>query len=276
MSLLQAIIIGIVQGLTEFIPVSSTAHMTISASLMNLIDTAHPEKWTAFMAVVQLGTLAAVLLYFAADIKSVSLAFIAENLRERRALREQSDDARMGWYVIIGSAPIMLLGFALKKIIEGTLTKDLHVIAVMLVLVSIVLFVAEKVSSLKRTLADLSMKDAIVIGFSQCFALLPGASRSGSTMSAGLFLGMTREAAARFSFLLSIPAVAASGLYEFMKYAKDLSSSDLTAVGVATCVAAISGYFSIAFLLRFLRSNSTMLFIAYRVVLALVIRMYMW
>ncbi len=276
MSLLQSIIIGIVQGLTEFIPVSSTAHMTICAALMNLMDPAHPEKWTAFMAVVQLGTLAAVLVYFAGDIRSIAVAFIQENVMKRRALQQQSDDARMGWYVLLGSAPIMGLGYALKKIIESSLTKDLHLIAIMLVLVSVVLFLAERFSSLKRTLADLSLRDALVIGFAQCFALLPGTSRSGSTISAGLFLGMSREAAARFSFLLSIPAVAASGLYEFMKEAKNLSTSDMTAVLVATSVAAISGYLSIAFLLRFLRSNTMMVFILYRVLLALCIYLWLW
>ncbi len=276
MSLLQSILIGIIQGLTEFIPVSSTAHMTIWARIMNLVDPAHPEQWTAFMAIVQLGTLAAVLLYFAKDIQTILAAWWAENINSRRPMASQSDDSRMGWYVVIGSLPIMLVGYALKKVIEGSLTKDLHLIAIMLVVVSGILIVAERVSKRTRLLADLKLRDAVIIGLSQCFALIPGTSRSGSTISAGLFLGMSREAAARFSFLLSIPAVAASGLYECVKEAKMLDSSQLIAVGVATIVAAIVGYASIALLLRYLRSNSMMVFIVYRIVLAVCIGIWLW
>lgn len=271
MNFIQAIIIGIVQGLTEFIPVSSTAHMTICAQLMKLQNPEHPEQWTAFMAIVQLGTLAAVLLYFASDIKSIAMSWIKETVGERRSFSQQSDDAKMGWLVILGSVPIVVIGFALKKIIEGKLTKNLTLIATMLIVVSLVLIVAERAAKQKRMLADLSWKDAIVIGLAQCFALVPGTSRSGSTIAAGLFLGIEREAAARFSFLLSIPAVFASGIYECYKALPTISSADLTSLVVATLVAWIVGYLSIAFLLRYLRTHSLMVFIVYRVVLAIVV-----
>lgn len=270
MTLLQAIIIGCVQGLTEFIPVSSTAHMTLSASLMSLHDPAHPERWTAFMAIVQLGTLAAVLLYFARDIRTIVEQFFSQNLR-RVPFTQQSDDARMGRFVIIGTIPLFVVGYAVKKLIEGGITKDPHLIAVALIVVSGVLFAADRMANLRRNLADLSLRDGILIGIAQCFALVPGTSRSGATISAGLFLGFTREAAARYSFLLSIPAVAVSGLYEFVKNAPLLDTSDLTAVVVASVVAAVTGYASISFFLRFLRSNTLTAFIVYRIVLGLAV-----
>ncbi|MFM2133899.1 MAG: hypothetical protein RL156_1180 [Bacteroidota bacterium] len=270
MTILQAIIIGCVQGLTEFIPVSSTAHMTLSASLMNLHDPAHPERWTAFMAIVQLGTLAAVLLYFARDIRTIVEQFLRQNL-QRVPFTQQSDDARMGRFVIIGTVPLFAVGYAVKKLIEGGITKDPHLIAVALIVVSGVLFAADRMANLRRNLADLSLRDGILIGIAQCFALIPGTSRSGATISAGLFLGFTREAAARYSFLLSIPAIAVSGVYEFVKSAPLLDTSDLTAVVVASIVAAVTGYSSISFFLRFLRSNTLTAFIVYRIALGLAV-----
>jgi undecaprenyl-diphosphatase len=158
-----------------------------------------------------------------------------------------------------------------KKLIEGGITKDPHLIAVALIVVSGVLFAADRMANLRRNLADLSLRDGILIGIAQCFALIPGTSRSGATISAGLFLGFTREAAARYSFLLSIPAVAVSGVYEFVKSAPLLDTSDLTAVVVASIVAAVTGYASISFFLRFLRSNTLTPFIVYRIALGLVV-----
>lgn len=270
MTILQAIIIGCVQGLTEFIPVSSTAHMTLCASVMNLHDPAHPERWTAFMAIVQLGTLAAVLVYFARDIRSIVERMLSQTM-SRVPLSEQSDDARTGWYVVFGTVPIFVIGYALKKLIEGGITKDPQLIAVALIVVSVILFAADRFASLKRTLPDLTLRDGIIIGIAQCFALIPGTSRSGATISAGLFLGLSREAAARYSFLLSIPAIGVSGVYEFLKSAPMLDSGELTAVVVASVVAAVTGYASIAFFLRFLRDHSLNVFIAYRVVLGIIV-----
>lgn len=275
MSVLQAIIIGIIQGLSEFIPISSTAHMTITGSLMGLINKEHPEQWTAFMAVVQLGTLAAVFVYFAADIRSITLTFLRENIRLRMPLGEQISESRMGWLVIAGSIPIVVIGLALKKIIEGEATKDMTLIALMLIAVSVVLFIAERVAKLHRTMRDLTWRDAFAVGAAQALALLPGASRSGTTISAGLFLGMTRETAARFSFLLSIPAIAGSGILEFVKSLKYLNGNDALALAVATIVAGVVGYYAIAFLMRYLRTKSTMVFIVYRVVLAVVILLFL-
>ncbi|MBL7998783.1 MAG: undecaprenyl-diphosphatase UppP [Candidatus Kapabacteria bacterium] len=271
MSILQAIILGIIQGLTEFIPISSTAHLTVAGTMMGLIGDGNHEQWTAFMAVIQLGTLAAVLIYFAGDIRTISTAFLRENLLQRSGYAAQSQNSKLGWMVILGSIPIVTIGFALKKIIEGALTKDLLIISIMLIAVSLVLIIAERMAKRTRTMDDLTWKDALAVGMAQVLALMPGSSRSGTTITAGLFLGMTRETAARFSFLLSIPAIFGSGVYEFLKTAKYLNADQALTLGVATVVSGISGYAAIAFLLRYLRSNSTMIFIVYRILAAIVI-----
>ncbi|MFM8568974.1 MAG: undecaprenyl-diphosphatase UppP [Candidatus Kapaibacterium sp.] len=274
MSILQAIIIGCVQGLTEFIPVSSTAHMTLCAGIMGLHDPAHPERWTAFMAIVQLGTLAAVLLYFARDIRSIVAQTLSQTV-QRVPLSRQSDDARTGWFVVFGTVPIFVIGYAMKKLIEGGITKDPHLIAAALILVSGVLYAADRFASVRRTLPDLTLRDGIIIGLAQCFALIPGTSRSGATIAAGLFLGLTREAAARYSFLLSIPAIGVSGAYEFVKNAPLLDTGDLAAVVTASVVAAVTGYMSIAFFLRFLRDHSLNAFILYRLALGVLVLVFL-
>lgn len=271
MSILQAILLGIIQGLTEFLPISSTAHLTIAGKLMNLISAEHPEQWTAFIAVIQLGTLAAVLLYFARDIASITRAFLAENLKHRTPLSQQSTNARMGWYVILGSVPIVIVGVALKKIIEGSLTKELSIIAASLIGLAIILWIAERVATFAKDIENITWKDSLLVGLAQCVALIPGASRSGTTITAGLFLGMKRDTAARFSFLLSIPAVLGSGLLEFYQSMKYLSSDGLITLAIATIASAISGYATIALLLRFLRTHSTTVFIIYRILLGIVL-----
>jgi undecaprenyl-diphosphatase len=271
MNIIEAFILGIIQGLSEFIPISSTAHLTIAGHIMNLIDPAHPEHWTSFIAIIQLGTLAAVLLYFKTEIIQIPKAFLTENLVSRKSYKTQSQNSQMGWFIIIGTIPIVVIGLLFKDIIEGNLTKNLNVIAFSLIILAIILAIAEKTADFKRDLTKMNLKDAIIVGLAQSLALIPGSSRSGTTITAGLFLGMTRETAARFSFLLSIPAVFASGIlstYQAMKY---VTPQDTMNIVVATIAAGISGYFAIAFLMNFLKKHSTFIFIYYRIILGIII-----
>jgi len=266
MNLLQAIILGIVQGLTEFIPISSTAHLVLAMRAMNLPLT--PEQATASIAVIQLGTLLAVLIYFARDIWSISVAFIRDHLnllkRNDAAGPRLSHEAWLGWLIVIGTLPVVIVGLLFKKQIEGTFTKNLWVIATMMIVVAVFLAIAEFVSKQRKKMEDLGAGDALAVGFAQCLALIPGSSRSGSTIMAGLFAGQTRETAARFSFLLSIPAVAASGLLELVEALHKLPHGSLVSLAVGTVVSGIIGYLSIWFLLRYLRTHSTGIFIGYR------------
>jgi len=267
MTILQAIILGLVQGLTEFLPVSSSAHLTLVGKAMGLISPEHPESWTAFVAVIQLGTLMAVLLYFARDIAQISTAFFRDNLTARKPLAEQSHESKMGWYVIIGTLPIVTIGLLLKKVIESSLTKDVTLIAWTLIVLALVLLFAERVGKQMRGFEAVTWRDALVIGFAQTLALFPGASRSGTTITAGLFIGLKRDVAARFSFLLSIPAVFASGLLQLKQALGFMNTQDLTTLVVATVVSGISGYATIALLLRYLQTHSTAVFVVYRVAL---------
>ncbi len=270
MTLLQAIILGIVQGLTEFIPVSSTAHLVIAGRVMKLALT--PEQLTASIAVVQLGTLIAVFIYFAGDIWNITRAFTIDHLRlitgkaspGTNAPARLSHDAWLGWLVIIGSIPVAAVGLLFRKQIEGAFTKNLWVIATMMIVVALLLTIAEFVGRQRRHMQDLGVKDALAVGFAQVLALIPGSSRSGSTIMAGLFAGEARETAARFSFLLSIPAVAASGLLELKQALRILPHDSLTTLAVGTIVSGIVGYASIWFLLRYLRTHTTGVFIGYR------------
>src|SRR5438552_13442276 len=267
MNLLQAILLGIIQGLTEFIPVSSTAHLVIAGRVMKLALT--PEQLTASIAVVQLGTLIAVLIYFAGDIWNITRAFILDHLALLKGGRANnrtglSHEAWLGWLVIVGSIPVAVVGLLFKKQIEGTFTKNLWVIATMMILVALLLTIAEFVGRQRRRMQDLGIKDALAVGFAQVLALIPGSSRSGSTIMAGLFAGETRETAARFSFLLSIPAVAASGLLELKQALRILPHDSLTTLALGTIVSGIVGYASIWFLLRYLRTHTTGVFIGYR------------
>src|SRR6266480_5603108 len=268
MSLLQAILLGIVQGLTEFIPISSTAHLVIASRVMSLTLT--PAQLTASIAVIQLGTLIAVLFYFAADIWNISVAFVRDHLalisRGRKSGAQLSHEALLGWLVIIGSIPVAVVGLLFKKQIEGTFTKNLWVIATMMVVIAVLLGIAELVGRKQRTMEDLGLKDALAMGFAQCLALIPGSSRSGSTIMGGLFVGEARETAARFSFLLSIPAIAASGLLELKEALHRLPQGSLTTLAVGTLVSGIVGYASIWFLLRFLKTHTTGVFIGYRLI----------
>ena len=268
MTLLQAILLGIVQGLTEFIPISSTAHLVLASRVLGL--SLNPEQLTASIAVIQLGTLIAVFVYFTGDIWNISLAFARDHLKlltgrkDARTGPVLSQEAWLGWWVIIGSLPVAVVGLIFKKQIEGTFTKNLWVIATMMVVIALLLAIAEAVGKRQREMKDLGLKDALVVGFAQCLALIPGSSRSGSTIMGGLFAGETRDTAARFSFLLSIPAIAASGLLEMKEALHKLPEGSLTPLAVGTIVSGIIGYASIWFLLRFLRTHTTGVFIGYR------------
>jgi len=272
MTILQAIFLGLVQGLTEFIPVSSTAHLVFASRLVNLyggVDkTLQAEQTTATIAVIQLGTLLAVLIYFSRDIVNILRAFVSDHiaLLSRRSEAKLSKDAWLGWFVIIGSLPVGLVGLLFKKQIEGTFTKNLWVIATMMIVVGVLMTIAELVGRRERGMAQLRIGDALAVGSAQVLALIPGSSRSGSTIMGGLFAGQTRETAARFSFLLSIPAIAASGLLELKEAVEKLPAGSYGSLAVATVVSGVVGYASIWFLLRFLRTHSTGVFIIYRVI----------
>lgn len=290
MDILSAIILGIVQGLTEFIPISSTAHLVFASRWTNLYD-GNAERITATMAVIQLGTLAAVFVYFAGDILSISAAFARDHwnlLTRKRGMRFSgtngirpiwmSEESWLGWLIIIGSVPIGTVGLYFKEIIEGPATKNLWIIATMMIVVAVLLAFAEIIGSQRKELKDFGLVDSLAVGFSQVLALIPGASRSGSTIMGGLLAGQKREAAARFSFLLMIPAITASGLLELKEIIqKDLiSSHDFVALGVGTLVAGIVGYLSIWFLLAFLRKRSTGIFIIYRIIVGAIILLLLW
>src|SRR5437763_3217047 len=259
MTLLQAILLGIVQGLTEFIPISSTAHLVLAGRVMNLGLT--PEQTTASIAVIHLGTLLAVIAYFASDIWNITRAFVHDHfVLLKSGRRDQfnrandhaplSHEALLGWLVIIGSIPVAVVGLLFKKQIEGTFTKNLWVIATMMVVVAVLLAIAEIVGKKRRRMQDLGIKDSLAVGFAQCLALFPGSGRSGSTIMRGLFVGEMRETAARVSFLLSMPAIAASGLLGLKEELDKLPSGSLSALAFGTLISGVVGYSSIWFLLR--------------------------
>ena len=289
MSIFQAIILGIVQGLTEFIPISSTAHLIFASRAIGLYENEalRAQMTTATIAVIQLGTLLAVLIYFARDIWAITSAFVRDHIallsgKRSAAARGESNqnagrpsrlskEAWLGWLIIIGSIPIGIVGILFKKQIEGTFTKNLWIIATMMVVIALFLLLAEAVGRRTRKMDDLTVRDALFVGGAQVLSLIPGSSRSGSTIMGGLFAGETRETAARFSFLLSIPAIAASGLLELKEAVRNLPKESYAALGVATIVSGIVGYLSIWFLLRYLRTHSTGVFIGYRLIVGIAI-----
>jgi undecaprenyl-diphosphatase len=288
MDILQAIILGVVQGLTEFIPISSTAHLVFASRWTNIYD-GNAQQITATMAVIQLGTLAAVFVYFASDIITIASAFIRDHwvlLTRKRWVRHSgtegvrpiwlSEEAWLGWLIIIGSIPISVVGLLFKDFIEGPGTKNLWIISIMLIAIALLLGVAELVGKQRKTMRHLGITDAIVVGLAQVLSLMPGASRSGSTLMGGLFAGQTRETAARFSFLLSIPAITASGLLQLKEAWEILPEGSFVPLFVGTVVAGIVGYLSIWFLLAFLRRNTTLVFIIYRVILGSVLLVLLW
>lgn len=264
MSIFEAVVLGLVQGVTEFLPISSTAHLRVVAAFAGWDD-----PGSSFTAVTQLGTLAAVLVYFGRDLARL-LGGTLESLRARRLFGNQ--EARLTWGIAAGTVPIAVFGVAFEKAID-TSFRSLYVIAGSLIGLALLLFLAERLARHVRTLEHMSFADVLVVGLAQAVALVPGASRSGVTITAGLFLGLTRETAARFSFLLSVPAVAAAGLF---KLKKELSAGGWEGAFsaptvIATLVAFASGWAAIAFLVSFLRRNSTGIFIAYRIGLGVLI-----
>jgi undecaprenyl-diphosphatase len=264
-SVLEAIILGITQGLTEFLPISSTAHLRIVPAFAGWED-----PGAAFTAVTQLGTMAAVLLYFREDLTRISRAWL-RSLRDPAVRHEL--DARLGWYIVIGTIPIGIFGLIFKDQIENG-ARDLYLIGSTLIVLGLLLLVAERVAKHDRPLDRITTRDGIAIGFAQALALVPGVSRSGATLTAGLFLGFDRPSAARFSFLLSVPAVVLSGLFEFASILSGGEENDhvgLGALAIATLLAFVVGYASIAFLLRFLVRHSTLVFVVYRVALGAIV-----
>ena len=260
MSLLEAIVLGIVQGVTEFLPISSTAHLKIVPALLGWED-----PGAAYSAVIQLGTVAAVLVYFAADLFKLSRAFGAGLLARAPFGTEES---RLAWFVGLGTIPIGLLGLLFKKRIEGEL-RSLYVIAGSLIVLAVVLFFIERRASHKRTLSDMTLRDGLIIGGWQALALIPGSSRSGTTITGGLSLGFNRESAARYSFLLSIPATGLAGIFQLKQLMLAETRPPMLAMVIGTAVSFGVGMAAIAGLLRFLRTRSMMVFIVYRIALGL-------
>jgi len=257
MDAFQAIVLGIVQGLTEFLPVSSTAHLRIVPAFLGWED-----PGAAFTAVTQLGTMAAVLLYFRADLLRIARTWAA-SLR-RPELRTELD-ARMGWYIALGTVPIAIFGFVFRDQIRSG-ARSLYLIGGTLIVLGLLLLAAERAARHDRPLEQITRRDGVVIGFAQALALVPGVSRSGATLTAGLFLGFDRTAAARYSFLLSVPAVVLSGLFELRNIGEG-GAAGLVPTAIGTLLAFVVGYASIAFLLRWLTTHSTAVFVLYRVAL---------
>jgi len=262
MDIIQATVLGIVQGLTEFIPISSTAHLRIVPALLGWDD-----PGAAFTAVIQIGTLIAVFVYFRRDIASLVTGFF-----KALALRAPfgSIEARLAWWIMLGTLPIGIGGLLFKELIEGGF-RSIYVISGSLIVLALLLLLAERIGKRKRTISQLRISDTQLIGLAQAIALIPGASRSGTTITAGLLLHMRREDAARFSFLLSIPAITLSGVYQLYELRDALAGAFGLSLLIATLVSGIVGYLSIDFLLRFLRTHSTMLFIVYRIALGIIL-----
>lgn len=263
MSWIQVIVLSIVQGLTEFLPVSSSGHLRIVSQLFWGQDAG-----ASFTAVVQLGTELAVLVFFARDIWQILTGWFRGLFnKELRGF-----DYRMGWMVIVGTLPVAIIGYLGKDIIREGL-RNLWITATVLIVFSFVFILAEKYGKKQRSFDELNMKDAIIMGFAQCLALIPGVSRSGGTISAGLFLNLDREVATRFSFLLAIPAVLASGLFSlpdaFAPSAGQAASGSQLLLGVG--IAFVLGYASIAWLLKFVSNHSFAWFAAYRIPVGLLV-----
>jgi undecaprenyl-diphosphatase len=258
MGLLRAVVLGIVQGVTEFLPVSSTAHLRIVPELLGW-----PDAGAAYTAIIQLGTVAAVIVYFWRDLVRLGRAFL-EGLWRREPFF--SLDARLAWYVLVGTLPIGILGLLFKQHIETSL-RSLYVIAFAMVGLALLLLLAERVAVHRRTLSEMTWRDGILIGLCQAVALIPGSSRSGTTLTGGLALGFRREDAARYSFLLSVPATAAAGLFEMRHLVRTGEPFNGMDVVVGTAVAFVTGILAIAWLLHFLRTRSTLVFVVYRLLL---------
>jgi len=260
-------VFGLIQGLTEFLPISSAAHLRIASALLGWAD-----PGTAFTAVIQLAIVVTLLLYFWNDLIHIAVAML-RGLQTGRMFGDQ--DARLGWMIVVGTLPIMVLGLAFKKHVETSL-RSLYVIAFAEIGLALALIVAESLERSRvaagaqlREMKDVTWSDAIIVGLAQCLALIPGASRSGSTITGGLFVGFTRETAARFSFLLALPSFLGAGILEFLHHRHELLAAPDAGrnLVVATVVAIFVGYAAVAFLINYLKRHTTWIFIIYRLLL---------
>jgi undecaprenyl-diphosphatase len=264
LSTFESIILGLLQGLTEFLPISSSAHLRVVPAMAGWED-----PGAAFTAVVQLGTMFAELLFFRRDLTRIALGWTRSLYRpEARGTL----DARLGWYLIFATIPISILGLAFEDQIEDE-ARSLYLIGTTLIVLALVLLVADRTGKRERDMQQLQLRDGLVMGLAQSLALVPGVSRSGATITAGLFLGLDRPTAARFSFLLSIPAVVLSGVFQAISIAGGDEPSRASAfeLVLATIVAGVVGYAAIAFLLRYLARHSLSIFVVYRVVLGVLV-----
>lgn len=260
---LEAAFLGLLQGLTEFLPISSSAHLRIAGEFLP----SGADPGAAFTAITQIGTEAAVLVYFWSDIMRIATAWLRQNLRLGPY---DKDEARLGWLIIVGSVPIVLLGLVFKDAIEHSL-RNLYITAVTLIVFGIFLGIADRIGKKRYRLNQLIWRDGILFGFAQAMALIPGVSRSGGTITAGLLLGYTREAAARYSFLLAVPAVFGSGFYQLFKSIGKDNPVGWGPTGLATLIAFFVGYAVIVVFLKLVSTKSYMPFVWYRVVLGVIL-----
>lgn len=258
----EAVLLGLIQGLTEFLPISSSAHLRILGPLLP----SGLDPGAAFTAITQIGTELAVLVYFRADIVRIARAWLLSVSRRG----DLTPDARLGWLVILGSFPIAVLGLLFQNAIESHL-RNMYLTATMLIVFGLILWVADRRGARAKSLDTMSWRDGVLFGFAQAMALIPGVSRSGGTITAGLLMGYTREAAARYSFLLAIPAVFASGLFQLYKNWGVSGPVSAEATLLATCVAFLVGYGVIIVFLRIVSSRGYLPFVIYRIVLGLLV-----
>ena len=260
-SLIEAVLLGVLQGLTEFLPVSSSGHLRVAPAFLGWDD-----PGAGFTAVVQLGTMAAVLLHFRGDLWRIGKSWV-RSLSSRRCRGER--DARLGWYLIVATIPIAVFGLVFSDQIESG-ARDLRAVASALIVFGLLLHVADRRGAKAKSVAEVNHRDGVAIGLAQSLALIPGVSRSGATITAGLLAGYRRTDAARFSFLLSIPAVVLSGLFQLRDVAGG-GSAGFGATVLATGAAFVVGYASIAWLLRWLTTHSTSIFVVYRLALGVLL-----
>ena len=267
---LAAVLLGIVQAITEFLPVSSTAHLLLVGELMG--ESLGDEKFRAFVTIIQSGTTLAVLVYFRQDLGRLAVAWV-QGIREGRPLG--TPDSRLAWYIALGTLPAAILGKLLERRIEAL---GNGVIAFSLIFWGLVMAGAERYASHRRALPDMTARSALAIGVGQALALVPGTSRSGSTITTGMMLGFSREAAARFSFLLSVPIILAAGIYKLTKALPVLRGEPAwrTATLIGTAVSAVAGYLVIGWLLRYLRTRTTYVFVAWRLVVGVLVAVLVW
>ena len=263
MSLLESIVLGIVQGLTEFLPISSTGHLRIVPAMLGWED-----PGSAFTAVIQLGTTLAVLIYFRHDLWRIAVAWLRSVARRERP---HDSDARLGWFIVLGTIPIGIFGVLFKDEIENG-ARDLYLIGTVLIVFGLVMLAADRLGRQERGIESMTARDGLAVGLAQALALVPGVSRSGATISAGLFAGLDRESAARYSFLLSTPAIVLSAGFEMRKFVGGGEThAGAGEVIVAVIFAFVVGYVSIAFLLRWLARHSLGVFVAYRIALGVIV-----